>query len=150
MCSIDIFLSLRAATKQDSDLLLSWRNDSVTRKASHNMAVISGQEHDAWFNNSLSNKARRIFIAEVKGVPVGTVRADLINSEHLLSWMVSPEHRGKRVAKGMLLLFAIHINEAICAHIKAENLASVRVAEYVGMKLEKEVDGVLYYRRPSL
>ena len=150
MCSIESPLRLREANRDDSELLFAWRNDCVTRKASHCSEAINKQEHDTWFNNSLSSKTRCIFIAELTGVAVGTVRYDLIHSEYILSWTVAPEHRGKRVAKKMLQLFAAQINEAICAQIKVGNLASVRVAESVGMKLEKEVNGVLYYRRPPL
>lgn len=145
-----IQLTLRDANSDDSDLLFAWRNDSVSRKASHCIAAINKQDHDIWFNNSLSSKTRCIFIAEIADVAVGTVRCDLINSEYLLSWTVAPEYRGKRVAKKMLQLFTEQIDDAICAQIKVDNLASVRVAESVGMKLDKEANGVLYYRRPPL
>jgi len=143
-------LTLRGANRNDSHLLFLWRNDSATRKASHCSEPITQQEHEIWFNNSLLNKDRHIFIAEIDGVAVGTVRCDLIESEYLLSWTVAPKQRGKKIAKKMLQFFCAKIDEAICAQIKVDNFPSVRVVESVGMKLDKEIKGVLYYRRAPL
>lgn len=143
----DNTIRLRTATLQDADLLLEWRNDSQTRNASHNTAVIEPKEHLAWLTRTLNNRSRQLFVAEENGVPVGTIRADFVDGFYQLSWTVAPKARGRGVAKQMVAGLAGQISEPIRAEVKLGNTASVRVAEYAGMEFEREADGVLYYRR---
>lgn len=138
---------LRPATIGDADLLLAWRNDGGTRHASHNTAEVSREEHVAWLNKVLRDGTRQLFIAEEEGVAVGTVRADMADGIHELSWTVAPEARGHGVAKRMVAALASQISEPLRAEIKADNTASVRVAEHAGMYLKCEADGILYYAR---
>lgn len=143
-------VKLRYATLQDSDLLLEWRNDFYTRQASHNVTKISKASHLVWLKNSLENPTRSIFIAELNGIPVGTVRSDLVNGWHELSWSLKENARGKGIAKKMVGLLANQINGEIRAEIKVGNLASMHIATFIGMSLMKKIDGVQYYRRASL
>lgn len=70
----DIFL--RLATLKDADFLFELRNDSVTRKASHNTGELQKEEHISWLEDTLKNKNRRLYIAEENGIPVGRVQDD--------------------------------------------------------------------------
>ncbi|MBW6487332.1 MAG: hypothetical protein K0B01_14400 [Syntrophobacterales bacterium] len=70
-------ITLRPATIQDADMLLDWRNDPETRKASHSTSEVVTEEHIAWLTKTLGNANRRLLVAEEDGAPVGTVRADL-------------------------------------------------------------------------
>ena len=143
-------ITLRLTTIQDADLLLEWRNDPETRKASHNTAEVQRDEHVTWLSRTLSNPNRRLFVAEEDGVPVGTARADLSEGVWELSWTVAPNARGRGVAKRMVALLASQISEPIRAEVKAGNLASVRIAEHAGMKFDREANGVLHYARAAL
>jgi len=69
-------LILRPATLQDADMLLGWRNDSETRKASKNSTRVVKKEHLAWLSKTLGNTNRRLLISEKNGEPIGSVRAD--------------------------------------------------------------------------
>ena len=141
-------LILRPAVLQDAELLLRWRNDPATRAASHNTAEIGGEEHRQWLLRLLADPCRRLFIAEENGVPVGTARADWQENAWLLSWATAPEARRRGVAKRMivLLLSEFAAQSVFRADVKAGNTASARLAEHVGMVLEREEDGVWYYR----
>ena len=49
-------VKLRTATIQDADLLLEWRNDPKTRKASHNTDEVQRDEHISWLTKTLNNE----------------------------------------------------------------------------------------------
>ncbi|MDB5943189.1 MAG: GCN5-like N-acetyltransferase [Ramlibacter sp.] len=138
---------LRAATMDDADALLAWRNDPATRALSHDKANVERHAHLEWLARSLANPHRRLLIAERDGVPVGTVRADFINGVHELSWTVAPQARGQGVAKEMVAMLAAQIQGTIRAQVLRGNDASVQVALHAGMKLLQEVGGVIYFER---
>lgn len=98
-------ISLRPATTQDADLLLEWRNDPETRKASHNTAEVQRDEHISWLSRTLNNPNRRLYVAEENGAPVGTVRADLSEGVWELSWTVSQTREGEGWRNGWLLFW---------------------------------------------
>ena len=143
-------ISLRKAKSSDKDILYEWRNHSDTRSASLNTRKISRAEHESWFNKSLANPDRSIYIAEENGCPIGTVRADCYTHGIELSWTVAPEHKGRGVGKRIVSEAASRITEPLRAKIKTGNIASVRIAEYAGMKKKDEIDGVLFYSRKAL
>jgi RimJ/RimL family protein N-acetyltransferase len=143
-------MMLRSVVMQDADMLLTWRNDQETRKASHSTAEVGRGEHMAWLRRKLTNPACRLFIAEENGVPVGTIRADLVEDVWELSWTTAPEVRGQGIATRMAVLLACLIVEPIRAEVKVDNLASARIAERAGMTFERETGGILHYRRAAL
>lgn len=147
---MDERLILRPANILDADALLQWRNDHNTRKASHNTMEISRDEHIAWLTDTLINKNRKLFIAELGGTAVGTVRADCLQNEWELSWTIASHVRGKGIAKHMVALLSKQLFEPIRAEIKAGNVASMKIAEFAGMTFIKESAGILHYRREAL
>ena len=140
---------LRPALMGDADMLLAWRNDPATRRASHNMTEVQRRDHIDWLQATLDNELRKLYVAECQGEAIGTVRSDMIDGVWELSWTISPQARGRGLAKRMVAVLAKQISAPISAEVKTGNIASARIAEYAGMKLEKEVDGVLYYKRHS-
>ena len=143
-------MKFRPAMIQDADLFLGWRNDPKTRQMSHNTSEVLRDEHIAWLTKILHDANRKLFIAEEDGVPVGTVRADYSDGVCELSWTVAPSSRGGGVGKRMIAQFASQISDPVRAEIKVENYASIRIAEYAGMKFERENEGVLHYRREAI
>jgi UDP-2,4-diacetamido-2,4,6-trideoxy-beta-L-altropyranose hydrolase len=143
-------LRLRRATAEDERLLFEWRNDPATRRASHHDHEIDWDEHRAWLAAALRDPNRRLFIAEAKGLPVGSVRADLLDGVTQLSWTVAPRFRGQGRGKMMVRSLAESISGPIRAEVKAGNAASERIAEFAGMKLERAAAGILHYSRGSV
>jgi len=140
-------LYLRPATLEDAEILFAWRNDPQVRAASHYQGEISFESHLAWLKSLLANSDRKLYIAEKDGMSVGTVRADLIEGEYTLSWTVSPEWRGKGFGQHMVSLLVEQVEGPIHAEVKVENLASIKIAQKVGMKLDDTKDGVMYFSR---
>ena len=141
---------LRFAKMTDAKILFEWRNDLMTRDASHNTSEIRFEDHLVWLENSLTNQHRKLFVAEINGVPVGTVRADQSDGTWEISWTVAPEHRGRGLGKRIVSKLARSIIGPIRAEVKAENIASVRIAESIGMRLISEANGVLHFERTAL
>tara|TARA_R100000149_G_C5819200_1_gene99229 strand:- start:61 stop:528 length:468 start_codon:yes stop_codon:yes gene_type:complete len=141
---------LRPATIEDADILLEWRNDPNTRKASHNTDEVQRDDHISWLSRTLGNPDRRLYVAEENGDPVGTVRTDFAGGVWELSWTVSPKARGRGVAKRMVAVLANEISEPIRAEVKTGNMVSARIAEHAGMVFERETDGILHYKRAAL
>lgn len=143
-------LCLRPATIRDSDILLKWRNDLQTRIASHNTSEVQKEDHLKWLAASLENKDRQLMIAEDNNIPVGTVRADYTNGVHEISWTVAPSARGCGLGKRIVALFVGQFSGPIRAEIKKGNYASIKIAEYAGMTLEKVEQDILHYRKDTI
>jgi RimJ/RimL family protein N-acetyltransferase len=141
-------LRLRPATAADAALLLEWRNDEATRLASHNTDKVRPEDHARWLDALLRNPARRLFIAEVNGEPVGSVRADRDpdGACHELSWTVAPSARGLGLGAPMVRLLLAEVSGPVRAEVKPGNPASVRIAEAAGLRFDGERDGVLHFR----
>jgi RimJ/RimL family protein N-acetyltransferase len=67
----------------------------------------------------------------------------------VLSWTVPSVKRGSGIGKAMVRLVADSIDEEVRAEIRQGNIASVHIAEAAGLKFEREVDGMLHYRRSA-
>lgn len=141
-------VTLRLATTQDLELLLAWRNDPETRAASHHTGEVKHDEHRQWLHAIIANPRRQLFVAEERGRPIGTVRADETDGMFELSWTVAPEARGKGAGKHMVRALAKRIDGPVRAEVRVGNAASARIAEYAGMQRVQERDGVAHYQRP--
>ena len=134
----------------DAKALFEWRNDPMTQAASHDASEVRLEDHLGWLEKSLANPHRKLFIAEINGVPVGTVRADQSDGTWELSWTVAPSHRGSGVGKRIVSKLARSITDPIRAEVKSGNIASMRIAKYAGMRLIREADGILHFERMAL
>ncbi len=140
-------MNLRKATIDDWKLLLAWRNDESTRKNSISPEIISPQMHRIWLQNVLADKYRELYIAEKWDKPVGTVRADYDpeTSVYELSWTTAPHYRRRSIGKTMVSLLLDKLGTKVIAQIKKGNIPSMKIAEYAGMHLKKEEDGIFHY-----
>lgn len=102
-------------------------------------------DHVAWLERVLSNPDRRLFIAKHNGKPIGTVRSDFDGTSNELSWTIAPGSRGKGYGVEMVRRMVSLVARPVRAEVKVGNIASAKIAEAAGMKLEREEDGVLYY-----
>lgn len=134
----------------DAKALFEWRNDPVTRAASHETAEIRMEDHLVWLEKCLADPHRKLYVAEIDGAAVGTVRADLTGGTWTLSWTVAPNRRGRGIGKRIAAKLAHAIADPIRAEVRSGNLASMRIAEHLGMQPVREVDGFLHYERGAL
>ena len=143
-------VNLRPAEMKDAETLFMWRNDPETRQASHNTDEVTLASHLVWLESSLGDLSkRRLWIAEVDGVAVGTCRADRMAGVWELSWTVAPSARGKGIAHQMLSKLVLYFEEPLVAQVKVGNIASIKVAERAGFVLDKQEQGMLFYVYPT-
>lgn len=138
-------IRLRAATVADGADLLRWRNDPETRRWSRNESETSAAEHALWLGASLASPTRSLWIAEIEGIAVGTVRADRAPDGVELSWTVAPERRGQGVGTCMVRLALESLAGRVYAYVKAGNEASVRIATAAGFRLDSDQQGFICY-----
>ncbi|MCK5672402.1 MAG: GNAT family N-acetyltransferase [Spirochaetales bacterium] len=136
---------LRPAIPDDENQLLQWRNDSVTRQASLTQHIIGKNEHARWLRDSFSNPSRKIYVAEKDGVPIGTFRVDSQNDLLFLSWTIAPSWRHLGYGREMVESVRIEDNKSLKAIIRKNNIPSVKLALHLGMSLQSEKDGLLYF-----
>lgn len=139
-------LTFKPAKVEDCKLLFDWRNDEITRKNSISSDIIPFENHVKWFNESLKNKNRKIYIVFNNNTTVGTTRVDIENKKNIISWTIAPSARGKGYGKLMVKSFVDMLNGEIIAIIKENNTASIKIAEFAGLKLDSIKDNVLAYK----
>jgi RimJ/RimL family protein N-acetyltransferase len=126
-------MQLRKATFNDWKILLDWRNDPTTRKNSFETGEVSEQTHKLWFNDSLLNPNRSIYILENNSIPVGSIRSDIHwNNQSVLSWSIAPDQRGKGYGTKILEIYLQDKKGEFIAEIKPENIASIKMVEKNG------------------
>ncbi|OFE14586.1 UDP-4-amino-4,6-dideoxy-N-acetyl-beta-L-altrosamine N-acetyltransferase [Humibacillus sp. DSM 29435] len=64
---------LRPATDDDRDRLRLWRNHPQVREVSLTQHEIGADEHDAWWQRTLADPSRRVYVYERHDVPSGVV-----------------------------------------------------------------------------
>lgn len=129
-------VKLRPATLNDSELLLNWRNDPVTRENSVNTCVVTEKEHGLWLSRALVNASVRLFVAISGGEPVGAVRAERLGDGTTeLSWTIAPGKRGRGFGKAMVAEALALSGGTVVARIKSGNAASRRIAEAAGFTM---------------
>jgi len=133
-------MKLRKATYEDWKILLDWRNDPITRKNSFDQNKILEQTHKLWFNDSLLNPYREIYILEDNLTPVGSIRLDnILLNEYTLSWSIAPNQRGKGYGNKILELLLQNKTGKFIAEIKPENVASIKMVLKNGFKKINEL-----------
>ena len=95
-------LNLRKVNKDDIELLYEWVNDPAVRNNSFNTGKIAFEDHKKWFENTLLNEDRIIFILEDSNTPVGQIRFDIKEDKAYIDYSVSKDNRGKGYGKVLL------------------------------------------------
>jgi RimJ/RimL family protein N-acetyltransferase len=127
---------LRPVIFEDWRILLDWRNDPITRENSITTDPVEEKTHIIWLLNSLKNPNRELYILEDNSAPVGTIRSDKgENNKYILSWTISPEHRGKGYGTKMLETFLEGRSGEYLAEIYEHNTSSIRMVEKNGFSL---------------
>lgn len=94
-------IELRSVLDADSPRLLAWRNMPEVSAWMYSDHVISPAEHDRWFAAAMADEARRYWIIELDGRPVGLANLyDLSRAHRRCAWayyLADPATRGKGV-----------------------------------------------------
>jgi RimJ/RimL family protein N-acetyltransferase len=147
-------MEIRLATMNDSKFLLDCRNDLQTRMASHNSDLIPEKNHIEWLKKTLYGDVKNIYIVSEKNAKVGTVRVDVIVKNSLdiaeISWTVAKDSRGNGFAKKMVRLVTDTIKIPLYAEIKKGNIASIKVAESIGFKMDKTRGDILEFSKNNI
>jgi spore coat polysaccharide biosynthesis predicted glycosyltransferase SpsG/RimJ/RimL family protein N-acetyltransferase len=94
-------ITVRRATAADSDLLLAWRNDPLTRRWSVTTDPVPVDDHRRWLAKALTDRV--LLVAEEHGTPIGTVRFDPRGpGEAEVSITLAPAARGRALAGPVL------------------------------------------------
>jgi RimJ/RimL family protein N-acetyltransferase len=124
----------------DSDRLLAWRNDPMTRAASRNTAEVVPDEHFTWLVERLGDPDARIFVVEHRGEPAGAVRVDrLVGDRGEIHISLAPEARGRRLAAPSLRAAArrgaAELGLAsVVASVREDNVPSLRAFARAGFE----------------
>ncbi|HRE40715.1 MAG TPA: GNAT family N-acetyltransferase [Ignavibacteria bacterium] len=144
-------LIFRFATKEDCELVFSWINDPLVRQNSYNSDTIPFETHKNWFLGKIENPDSFYLIFYFNNIPAGQVRIDK-NSENIIGILIDKNFRGKSLSSEMLVMAVNHFktiypDEIVTAHIKFDNLPSLKSFLKAGfaVKEEKEINGSKSY-----
>lgn len=127
-------LEFKRADLSHMKLIFDWRNDPVTREFAHQTEPLVWEQHSTWFQSTLKNPKREIYIVNKAGVPAAMIRRDREENSWLISIVVSPESRGQGVGKAVLTQFVKEFPDTYFAEIKPNNQASINSFSAAGFK----------------
>ncbi|MGH8546305.1 MAG: GNAT family N-acetyltransferase [Gammaproteobacteria bacterium] len=139
-------IRLRQAEMADAPHLLRWRNDDETRRYSVHPERIEWSQHLQWLGSVLQDTRAELYIAELDGQAIGSVRVDHGEDAKELSWTVAPEWRGRGVGSLMLRTAVSQIAPPLVARIHPLNVASKQVASKAGFVEAIGCDGWSVWR----
>lgn len=142
---------LRTGNINDSDDVLAWRNDLLTREMSLNSQVVEKLDHELWFERKLRDPNCYFMIGEENGRKIGVVRFDIepISKEAEVSINLNPAFRGMKLSHSLLQkaidLFLKDCDFIVCATVKNTNIPSIRIFEACGFIFLSEEDDIRRY-----
>jgi len=136
--------SLKQIQFSDWKILLEWRNDDNTRYQFFDSSVIDETTHKEYIKNICNNKNQ--YILYINDTPVGTIKSNIKNNIHYLGYSISNKFRGKNLSIIMMQLFLYNKSGIFICEIKDTNIASIKMVERIGYKLQKTKSNVLTYK----
>lgn len=136
-------------------LLLAWRNDEQTRRASRRTELFTEGDYYQFLLDLLCEGSviRIAFSDSPDSEAVGVVVAEPAGSDSFeLSWTVNPACRGRGIGKTMVKEFAsdpLFQNKLLKAVVKKENRASIRIVESLDFRKVEEDSSFSYWERIS-
>lgn len=144
-------IRLRKATASDLEFLFQLANDRDVRQMAFAQDKIQHEEHCWWFDQKLSDIDCLMYIAyKSNGEEVGQVRLDLERGSFLVDISVVNKHRGKGIATKMLQAVCNKPSLKGCrlvAEVKPENMASRKLFERCGFRLENSTNQIMRYEK---
>ena len=131
-------ISLRPLDITDLELMYEWRNEPFIVEFSTSRKEVSLEEHCLWFENSLKNKDRMIYIVLHNEKPIGQIRydkdndEDIIISAYLSSSYTSKGYGIEAINKGNELIKNVWNNVNIIAQVRVENKRAINGFSHAG------------------
>ncbi len=144
-------LTLRPAYGCDCEFVLDCRNDDDALRFSETHRRVDPAEHEAWFRARLRDAGGPLWIGEVDGRRLGTVRVDVRSGIGEIGIAVHPRARGRGHGRALLagLLGELVADQQVVelvARVHRENEPSLRAFRGVGF-VGEEVDGDFHVLR---
>lgn len=131
--------SLDTASLVDVDQVYSWQSFPGARKYSRDETVPIYENHVNWFESSLSNSNRVMFILKLFDISLGFVKVDLSEDTNEVSIIISHGHYGQGLGKVALNLLRGKMKKIdLHAYIENENSASLKIFKSCGYIKLKE------------
>lgn len=108
-------LILRLCNEKDVNVIYMLSNDPTVRENAFNSNMILYEEHCKWYNESLKNKNRIMYIVTKDKAVIGQIRLDKQKDKAIISYSVEKNYRGKGYGKEILNLIK---REAIINDVK--------------------------------
>lgn len=141
------------ASLDDEMLLYKWANDPLTRANSLNPESISLEDHKEWFRRSIASNNCYIYVIKNESFdPIGVVRFDKYVNDWNISYSLDARFRG--CGFGLPLLYTAIMDfklflpfSTICARVKADNLASLRLFRQMNYYERNKADIIEFHER---
>ncbi|MHA6247650.1 UDP-2,4-diacetamido-2,4,6-trideoxy-beta-L-altropyranose hydrolase [Pontibacter sp. CAU 1760] len=133
-------LTFRQVREDDINLLFDWANDPEVRKHSFNPAPIAFENHSQWFRHIFQDEQTELYIAMIQGAPAAQLRFRIIECAATISYLISPEFRGKGLGHVVLQKGVAHLKlrradvQTVEGLVQQANVASVRAFEKAGFR----------------
>ena len=151
-------MRVRRATEKDLLDYYGLVNDDLVRLASFSSSAVTLDEHARWFENSLENKNRIMYVLERinSGTEfLGQVRFDEVSASAFdntfeLDYSIAPSQRGKGLGNKMLLLGLKMLaenfqNPHVIAKVKLDNFASAKALLKAGFLWQNKIKDMDIY-----
>jgi len=87
-------IAIRKARSEDAAMLFAWRNDSRTRRFSHDDRELVLDDHLTWMERALARADLDLLVASIDAVPVACLRFDRQAQRALVSIYLDPQLQG--------------------------------------------------------
>ena len=133
-------IDIRAANRSDCEDVYMWRSDFISRTMSFNSKIPSYKEHIHWFNSSLNNANRELYVGVVGSTKIGICRFDRNRKCGVdeVSININPNFRGrgygKRLLASSIKCFQKIKQNELLARIKPKNVVSLKIFKSLGFQ----------------
>jgi RimJ/RimL family protein N-acetyltransferase len=144
-----MIVTQRTATLGDAAILLTWRNNPITRKFSINSEPIPDNQHLEWFKARLERTHfEPFFLYEVEFKAIGMIRFDFASG-------TANKFDGNGFGRKILnlacaTLFDLNPDYTIVASVHKQNFVSQKLFAGAGFELLPSVGNFLNFEKKSL
>jgi RimJ/RimL family protein N-acetyltransferase len=128
-------MKIRNAESYDSVDVFEWRNDQLSCHMFVNNKKVTREEHEIWFQSSLRNPLKKLYIGIDSNEKIGICRFDYdeSNNSSEVSINLNPKMRNKNLSYQFLVSsikkYTLENPCTLKATIKKENKASLKIFE---------------------
>ena len=146
-------IKIRVAELRDCKSVYDWRVDTQSAAMSRAVLTPSMEEHRMWFENSLSDGNRKLFIGELGAEKLGVCRFDFHNKVAAaeVSINMKPSVRGRGLGKRLLFecveYYLVNHRHNLFAEVKRHNKASLTIFKSAGFEVSSSGDDIIMLKR---